>query len=70
VEREGAAMTKQYCDRCGAEITGKKSAAVSGVNDADTDGNGVVTEHADLCTRCYRAVWKFIGITPQRRLRR
>jgi len=52
------------CDRCDANIFEKKWAVVNGVRSPDDDGDGKVTETAELCARCYRAVWKFVGITP------
>ena len=45
-------MLRHLCDRCGADTTGKKSAAVSIVGDADIHGNGSVTRIADLCLPC------------------
>jgi len=49
-------MTRQYCDRCGHDITDKTSAAVSIVGDADAQGNGSVSENADLCSACAKAL--------------
>ncbi len=49
-------MTKSFCDRCGADLTNRKSSAVRGLKDADPQGNGIVTTQADLCPRCYRAL--------------
>ena len=45
-------MLRHMCDRCGVDTTGKKSAAVSIVGDADIHGNGSVTRTADLCIAC------------------
>jgi hypothetical protein len=57
-------MVKEFCDRCGKDVTGKTTGAVSGVPDADRDGNGTATDAADiLCQRCYRAIWTFIQQT-------
>ena len=53
------------CDRCGLDITTKRSSAVHGIRDADEGSNGISTETAELCAGCYRAVWKLIGITPR-----
>ena len=52
-------MTKQFCDRCGADVTQKRSAVVRLIGDADSQGNGAVTSEADLCQRCRSAleVW-------------
>lgn len=53
-------MTRDFCDRCHAEVTGKKSSAIHGIQDADRDGNGTANDHFDVvCLRCYRAflVW-------------
>lgn len=49
-------MIRHFCDRCGADVTGKKSSAVSGIADADPHRNGSVTTSADLCPRCYKAL--------------
>lgn len=53
-------MTRQFCDRCAAEITGKKSGSISGVEDADDNGGGTVTHDFDVCTACYRAFMKWM----------
>ena len=53
-------MKRFFCDRCGVEVTGKRSGAASGVEDADENGDGTSTHHADhLCRGCYRAfvIW-------------
>jgi hypothetical protein len=47
-------MTKQFCDRCVADITDKTSGAVRGIAEADAHGNGTITLDAALCRRCYR----------------
>jgi hypothetical protein len=57
-------MTKQFCDRCGVDITGHKSAAVSVVGDADPQGNGDVTTTADLCKTCGRALEVWLQTSP------
>jgi ribosomal protein S27AE len=57
-------VTKQFCDRCGVDITGHKSAAVSVVGDADHQGNGTVTARADLCLRCGRALEVWLSTSP------
>jgi ribosomal protein S27AE len=49
-------MTRQFCDRCGADVTQKLSASVRVIGDADSQGNGAVTSDADLCQRCRRAL--------------
>lgn len=62
-------MTREYCDRCSKDVTGRKSGAVIGMADATAQGTGVGTDHSRiLCPRCYRDVWKFIRreITRQR----
>jgi hypothetical protein len=46
-------MRRDYCDRCEAEVTGKKRGHVDGVEDAELDGAGEVTEEAVLCSTCY-----------------
>lgn len=45
-------MLRTLCDRCGADTTAKKSAAVAIIGDADIHGNGSVTRTADLCIKC------------------
>lgn len=52
-------MKRVFCDRCDADITTEPSSAVSGVFDANEDGDGTVTDDADLCRACYEAfrVW-------------
>lgn len=47
-------MTRQFCDRCGADVTGRRWASVHVVADADAQGNGKVTTEGDLCPACYR----------------
>ena len=49
-------MLRHLCDRCGLDTTGKKSAGVSIVGDADIHGNGTVTRSADLCIACRDAL--------------
>jgi hypothetical protein len=49
-------MTRQFCDRCGFDVTDKMSAAVSIVGDADAQGNGSVSESVDLCSSCAKAL--------------
>lgn len=44
---------RQFCDRCDVDITNEKCGAVVGIDDADEQGNGSVTERADLCVSCY-----------------
>jgi hypothetical protein len=46
-------MTRTFCDRCGLDITAVKSGRVEGVDDADVDGQGAVSDVADLCEPCY-----------------
>jgi hypothetical protein len=58
-------VTTINCDRCGADVTAKANAVVDGIRRPDGERGGQVSESADLCARCYRAVWKFIGITPR-----
>jgi len=59
-------MTKQFCDRCGADITGKKSAAVHVIDDADETGNGRGPSF-DLCSRCAGQLKRWIkGHKPDR----
>lgn len=54
-------MIKEFCDRCDAEVTGKQTGAIHGIEDADHDGNGTATHHYDiLCEPCYAAVIAFI----------
>lgn len=55
-------MTKQFCDRCGVEVTDVPSASISGIEDADENGGGTITDSYDIvCLPCY-AAWKaFMG---------
>lgn len=54
-------MTRDFCDRCGDEVTGKKSSAIHGIADADNDGNGMHTDsHDHICRKCYRAWLAFM----------
>jgi hypothetical protein len=55
-------VTKQFCDRCGADVTNKTAAAVKVIGDADTDHNGQETDLWDLCPKCYAALKTFISL--------
>jgi len=57
-------MIKHLCDRCGADVTDKQSASVRIVGDADKQGNGTVTDTADLCVRCRRAFLAWLHTRP------
>jgi hypothetical protein len=57
-------MTRQFCDRCTADVTQKRSASVSVISDADSQGNGAVTTHADLCAPCRRALERWLQTPP------
>jgi hypothetical protein len=57
-------MTRQFCDRCNADVTNKRSAAVTMVGDADVQGNGDVTTKADLCQRCRRQLEHWLSRPP------
>lgn len=57
-------MKRMFCDRCLADVTGKVSAAVTGVADATVEGNGPITVQVDLCTRCYRELSAWLKPTP------
>jgi len=57
-------MTRQFCDRCGADVTQKRSAVVRMIGDADSQGNGAVTSEADLCQRCRSALEVWLVSTP------
>ena len=57
-------MTRQFCDRCGADVTQKKSAAVRLIGDVDSQGNGAITAEADLCQRCRSALEHWLAIAP------
>jgi len=51
-------MTKQFCELCAADVTDKRTGALSGIDDADDDGSGTSTDfYEHLCMKCYRA-WK------------
>ena len=55
---------RQFCDRCGADVTQKKSAAVHVIGDADSQGNGAVTSEVDLCQPCRAALEAWVGSAP------
>ena len=57
-------MTRQFCDRCGADVTQKKSAVVRMIGDADSQGNGAITNELDLCQPCRRALERWLQTTP------
>jgi hypothetical protein len=57
-------MTRQYCDRCRADVTEKKSAGVSVVADANAQGGGVVTQQADLCQACRKLLEAWLTTAP------
>jgi len=57
-------MLRQFCDRCNRDVTNLRSAAVSIVGDADAQGNGTVTTHADLCQSCRRQLEHWLNIPP------
>jgi hypothetical protein len=57
---------KQFCDRCGADITGKPSTALHSV----TDQRGSVTELADLCGACARDLVVWLKTQPVRKATR
>jgi hypothetical protein len=59
-------VTRQFCDRCGADVTQKKSAALNLVGDADSQGNGTVTTTADLCQHCRTALEHWLTSTTKR----
>jgi len=46
-------VIRTFCDRCEAETTGVTSGHVSGIPDADDNGNGEIQTSKDLCARCY-----------------
>ncbi len=55
-------MRREYCDRCGTEVTGKQSSAIHGIADADAEGNGTHTQGFHIvCRRCYRLWLKFMA---------
>jgi len=60
-------MTRQFCDRCGADVTQKKSAAVRLIGDVDSQGNGAITAEADLCQPCRTALEHWISPTTTKR---
>lgn len=59
-------MTKHFCDRCGKDITDAvQNHALSGVMNANWNGDGSATEIADhLCAECYDAIWNFARTKP------
>lgn len=55
-----------FCDRCGEEVSDIPSSAISGVFNADRDGNGTVTEAFDhICNDCYEAFRAFMAAKPE-----
>jgi hypothetical protein len=62
-------MQKQFCDKCGDDITQQRSAAVNVIADADANGSGTVTTQTDLCRRCHRALLKWLSEADQKRRR-
>ena len=66
-------MTKEFCDRCGKDVNGKRSGSVHGVRDAAADGNGTITDNFDIiCPKCYSLIIAFIRtasavVVPKRR---
>jgi len=57
-------MNRQFCDRCGLDITDKHSSAVRIIADADPQGNGIVTKSAELCAPCRRALERWLVSAP------
>lgn len=56
-------MIKEYCDRCGLDVTDLRTGAVSGRR--LRDNGGTKTDHFDiLCLKCYRAIVAFIKTPP------
>ena len=45
--------THTECDRCGKDVSDVKSGHVIGIEDADSEGDGEVTDVVDLCESCY-----------------
>lgn len=62
-------MTRQSCDRCGTDVTNKKSACVSVVGDSDVQCNGKETSRWDLCPRCYGSLKTWIAHSFEKRKR-
>ena len=60
-------MTKDYCDVCGKETTGRTSAVIDGIADADAEGNGTITDHFAVCLGCFRK-WKhaMLNLLPKK----
>ena len=51
---------KQFCDRCEMDVTDIASGHLSGVEQADEQGNGTVTDDVDLCAECYIAFRQWV----------
>jgi hypothetical protein len=60
---------RMYCDVCGADTTDKRSSALDGIREADWEGNGEVTDHFDVCVRCYNKWKRFIASLQSERRR-
>jgi hypothetical protein len=58
-------MTREFCDRCGHEVTDIQSGSILGIEDGDAEGNGTVTNpYHHICEACYRAWLAFMKATP------
>lgn len=54
-------LIREFCDRCGKEVTGQQSGAINGVDDADRNGDGTVTHIFNvLCLGCYQRAIDFL----------
>lgn len=59
---------REFCDRCGTDVTGEQTGALHGGDDTDRDGNGTMNDHFDiLCLSCYKEILAFIRQRPSRR---
>lgn len=63
-------MKRQYCNRCNADVTNKKSAALYLIDDADENGGGTITGEWDLCPSCARTFRVFLNGAAIKAVRR
>jgi hypothetical protein len=55
-------MHRQFCDRCGGDVTNRMSDGLHIIENADVHGNGTVTAALDLCKKCTRALRVWVGL--------
>lgn len=58
-------MTRNYCDRCGADITGKVLKSGRAPIFSITYTRGLYTEKIDLCQRCNDKLYDWLNEIKQ-----